>query len=88
MTARDRAWRCEFAEILINQLHTSSSGAKPVPYRLMPRTSPKASLNAVPRAMALSCMVDSGSQQRNEIGVRICSVMIVNPEISFAFERQ
>ena len=35
---------------------TSSRGANPVPYRLIPRTSPKAFLNAVPRAMALSCM--------------------------------
>lgn len=35
---------------------TSSRGANPVPYRLIPRTSPKACLNTVPRAIALSCM--------------------------------
>jgi hypothetical protein len=36
-------------------VRTSSSGAKPVPYRRMPRTSPSACLNAVPNAIALSC---------------------------------
>jgi hypothetical protein len=34
---------------------TSSRGAKPVPYRLMPLTSPSAALKADPRARALSC---------------------------------
>lgn len=34
---------------------TSSSGAKPVPYLRMPRTSPRACLNAVPSAIAESC---------------------------------
>lgn len=38
-------------------VRTSSRGANPVPYRRMPRTSPNACLNAVPRAMALSCEV-------------------------------
>jgi hypothetical protein len=62
-----------------------------VPYRLIPRTSPRACLKALPSAMALSCRggneggVRYGGAQR---AVLICSVMIVNPKVPFTFHVQ
>jgi hypothetical protein len=48
-----------------NKKSTSSRGANPVPYRLIPRTSPRACLKAVPKAIALSCKIElSGLEER------------------------
>jgi hypothetical protein len=70
---------------------TSSKGAKPVPYRLMPRTSPRACLKAVPSAMALSCAYGSGwITHYLGLGIRIliCSMVVINPEIAFTLHGQ
>lgn len=64
---------------------TSSSGAKPVPYRFMPRTSPRAVLKAVPNAMALSCAYGSGWTIHNlriRICILICSMVVIDPEVT------
>ena len=58
ITARDNAYTgsSEQFSLVRSGERTSSNGAKPVPYLLIPRTSPRASLNAVPSAIAVSCV--------------------------------
>jgi hypothetical protein len=63
ITALDNAFEVQATQFQLvivgageNNNLTSSRGANPVPYRLIPRTSPKAFLNTVPNAIALSCM--------------------------------
>jgi hypothetical protein len=59
ITARERASieRLAWQDGRMRVLRTSSSGAKPVPYLRIPRSSPRAFLKTAPRAMALSCGV-------------------------------
>lgn len=77
----------------------SSSGAKPVPYRRIPLTSPSASLNAVPSAIAVSCVSaewdedarscwDYGNEEWGGWGGLISCMMVIDPEIAFGLERE
>lgn len=68
---------------------TSSSGAKPVPYLRMPRTSPRACLNAVPSAIAESCADQntvSTSPLCTVVGRSrlICRVVVVDVQVALA----
>lgn len=72
-------------------MRTSSRGANPVPYRRMPRTSPSACLNAVPRAIALSCVTrrDKYAKALPRWGiVLICGVVVVDVQVTLALHRE
>jgi hypothetical protein len=101
ITARERA--CYRSSVRLQSVRgsqrrlASSSGAKPVPYRRIPLTSPNACLNAVPRAIAVSCVSagrDEGARSRcdYETGKRkfglISRMVVVDLEIAFGLERE
>lgn len=64
----------------------SSKGAKPVPYRRMPRTGPRACLKAEPSAMAESCRGKWARDRHAGEMELICRVVVVYPEIALALE--